>query len=330
MVAAAIGSGLFAGCASFDQQMRKWIFQPAPAQAWQREAGRAQRDDGFVDVWIDHQSKASGQRVRLHALWAENPSPDAPLLLYLHGARRNIESSAFRIRQMRELGFSVLGIDYRGFGSSTDELPSEASAVEDAMAGWTWLGREHAGHDRYIFGHSLGGAIAVSLAVITPDESGLIVEGTFTSVADVFRSFRWGWLPITGLIGKRFDSASQIAKVGSPVLIVHGSSDGTIAPDLGRRLFDQAVEPKRFELIDGGTHYSANRMGRAQYRACACSAVRHRQAAGIGPRDRYCPHRMKRRRRASGRSSRAATSPTFETRHGHAQAQTESHPVVRR
>ena len=146
------------------------------------------------------------------------------------------------------------------------------------MAGWNWLGREHANHDRYIFGHSLGGAIAVSLAVITPDESGLIIEGTFTSVADVFRSFRWGWLPITGLIGNRFDSASQIAKVGSPVLIVHGSHDGTIAPDLGRRLFDQAREPKRFELIDGGTHYSANRMGREQY-ANALAAL-----FGIGKR----------------------------------------------
>ena len=266
VVTAALGSGLFAGCSSFDQQMHKWIFQPAPAGTSQREAARQQRDDGFVNVWIDLDSKTSGQTVRLHALWAENADPHAPLLLYLHGARRSVESSAFRIRQMQSLGFSVLGIDYRGFGESTDELPSEASAIEDAMAGWEWLRREHPKQDRYIFGHSLGGAIAVSLAARTPDEHGLIVEGTFTSVADVFSSFRWGWLPLGGLIGSRFDAAGNIARVGSPVLVVHGSSDTTIMPELGRRLFDKAVEPKRFELIEGGTHYSTNRLGREQYR----------------------------------------------------------------
>lgn len=266
IVVAALGSGVFAGCSSLDEQMRKWIFQPAPAPAWQREAARQQRDDSFVDVWIDFDSKSSGQTVRLHALWAENPAPDAPLLLYLHGARRNVESSAWRIRQMREHGFSVLGIDYRGFGASTDELPSEASALEDALAGWEWLRREHPDQVRYIFGHSLGGAIAVALAARTPDERGLIVEGTFTSVADVFRTFRWGWLPIGGLIGKRFDSAGNIDKVGSPVLVVHGSRDTTIKPELGRKLFEKAVEPKRFELVEGGTHYSANRVGREQYR----------------------------------------------------------------
>lgn len=266
VVAAALGSGVFAGCSSFDHQMRKWIFQPAPAQAWQREAAREQRADGFVDVWIDLDSKTSGQTVRLHALWAENDDPDAPLLLYLHGARRNVEGSAFRIRQMQSLGFSVLGIDYRGFGASTDELPSEASALEDAQAGWEWLRREHPKQDRYIFGHSLGGAIAVSLAAQTPDERGLIVEGTFTSIADVYRTFRWGWLPLDGLIGKRFDSADRIGKVGSPVLVVHGSRDTTIKPELGRKLFERAAEPKRFELVEGGTHYSANRVGRDQYR----------------------------------------------------------------
>ena len=64
----------------------------------------------------------------------------APLLLYLHGARRNVEASAFRIRQMGALGFSVLAVDYRGFGLSTDELPSEAAVYEDARVAWDWLG----------------------------------------------------------------------------------------------------------------------------------------------------------------------------------------------
>ncbi|WP_418315369.1 alpha/beta hydrolase [Piscinibacter sakaiensis] len=263
-LAGLLGSGVLAGCASFDTQMRKWIFQPAPAQSWQGTP--RQRHDGIDDVWIEYRSEASGQPVRLHGLWAAHADPQAPLLLYLHGARRHVESSGWRIRNMRELGFSVLAIDYRGFGASTDELPSEESAVEDAVAAWDWLGARFPQQPRYIFGHSLGGAIAIALAARTDDERGLIVEGTFTSVADVFRSWRWGWLPLTPLIGKRFDSAAQIARVGSPVLVVHGSDDGTIKPQLGRQLYARAAEPKRFVLVDGGTHHNANRLGQAQYR----------------------------------------------------------------
>jgi uncharacterized protein len=276
-LAALLGGGLSAGCSTLDEQQRRWIFQaramPAPVGEVMPERG-----DGLADVWIEHGKTAAGKPVRLHGLWAEGPNAEAPLLLYLHGARRNVEGSSFRIRQMQALGFAVLAIDYRGFGLSTDELPSEAAVVEDARAAWDFLAQQHPGRPRYIFGHSLGGAIAVQLAAQTTDEQGVIVEGSFTSVPDVFRTFKWGWLPIEPLITQRFDSVGTIAKVGSPVLVVHGSRDGLITPELGRALYDKAAEPKRFVLVEGGTHYSTNRVGQTQYR------VALRELFGLGPR----------------------------------------------
>ncbi len=190
----------------------------------------------------------------------------APLLLYLHGARRNVAGSAFRIRQMQQLGFGVLAVDYRGFGKSSDELPSEALVYEDARAAWNWLAREHPGRDRYIFGHSLGGAIAVQLATEVDDSKGLIVEGTFTSIPDVFQSMRWGWLPITPLITQRFDSAGKVNRVRMPILVVHGADDALVRPELGRALYERAPEPKRFVLVEGGTHYNTNGKGQHLYR----------------------------------------------------------------
>jgi uncharacterized protein len=252
---------LLAGCATLDEQQRKWIFQPSAGASW--STGSA---DGMEDVWIEHVSAETGQSVKLHALWHAHPDPKAPVLLYLHGARRNVGGSTFRIRNMNELGFAVLAIDYRGFGRSSDALPSEAMVTEDARAAWAWLGTQHPGRDRYIFGHSLGGAIAVNLATEVPDSKGLIVEGTFTSIADVFRSFRWGWLPVTLLITQRFESADKIAKVKTPVLVVHGAEDSLIRPELGRKLYDRATAPKRFVLVDGGTHYSTNGVGQQLYR----------------------------------------------------------------
>lgn len=255
-------SALLAGCATLDEKQRQWIFQPSTGQpAWAEP-----RADGMEDVWIEHRSAESGNPVRLHALWLPHAKADAPVLLYLHGARRNIWGSTFRLRNMHDLGFAVLAVDYRGFGRSTAELPSEAAVLEDARAAWDWLAREHGQRPRYIFGHSLGGAIAVQLASTVDDARGLIVEGTFTSIPDVFRSFKWGWLPITPLITQRFDSAQSIAQVRVPVLVVHGSNDGLIRPELGRALYERAPGPKRFVLVEGGTHYSTNGVGQRLYR----------------------------------------------------------------
>lgn len=258
----ALVAALFTGCSTFDEQQRKWIFQASTVPA----TTLASRDDGIDDVWIEHASAESGRPVRLHALWLPNPNPAAPVLLYLHGARRDVGSSTHRIRNMNELGFSVLAIDYRGFGQSTDELPSERSATEDARAAWDWLAHRYPDRARYLFGHSLGGAIAINLATAVDDEKGLIVEGTFTSIADVFRTFRWGWLPITALITQRFESADKIARVKAPVLVVHGGNDTLILPELGRRLYERAASPKRFVLVEGGTHYSTNGVGQRLYR----------------------------------------------------------------
>ena len=255
---------LLAGCTGLDVQQRRWIFQATATQGPADLASLAPTVEGMQDVWIEHQ--ASGRPIRLHALWQPSEDPQAPMLLYLHGARRNTEGSAFRIRHMAALGFAVLAIDYRGFGLSTDELPSEEAVYEDARAAWAWLGREHPGRDRYLFGHSLGGAIAVQLASEGVPAKGLIVEGTFTSIPDVFESMRWGWLPLAPLITQRFDSLDKIDRVTMPILVVHGTRDGLIPAALGKALYERARAPKRLELVEGGSHYSTNTMATAQYR----------------------------------------------------------------
>ena len=258
---AAMGALLLGGCATLDEQQRRWIFQPG-TRSW---AGSGPVD-GLHEVWIAFQSRATQQPVRLNGLWMPQADPQAPLLLYLHGARWDVRSSVNRMRRMHELGFAVLGIDYRGFGRSSEDLPSEALAQEDALAAWQWLAAQQPQAPRYLFGHSLGGAIAVQLAAEVQDEAGLIVEGTFTSIADVVGTFKWGWLPVRPFITQRFDAAARIAQVGAPVLVVHGSDDTLIRPELGRALYEKAAQPKRFLLVEGGSHHNTNALGQDQYR----------------------------------------------------------------
>jgi alpha-beta hydrolase superfamily lysophospholipase len=262
---------VLAGCATLDEKQRVWIFQPSD-RSW---AGGTYAAESMQDVWIDFASTVTDKPVKLHGLWAQNDNfterADAPVMLYLHGARFNVTGSAFRAQRMQELGFSVLAIDYRGFGKSTNELPSETKAYEDARAAWEWLGEKYPDRPRYIFGHSLGGAIAVELAAQVKDEAGTVVEGTFTSIPDVVSTFKWGWLPVSLLITQRFEAVKRVPEIGSPLLVVHGGEDRLIQPELGRKLYEAATGRKAFVLVEGGSHHNTNSVGQAQYRVALAS-----------------------------------------------------------
>ena len=271
LVAAVVtGVALLAGCAAFEARQGQWIFNPSD-RSWRTPPS----DRAVQDEWIEFESKVSGQPARLH-VQVIGDTAERPVLLYLHGARWNLDGSAWRIDRMRELGFTVVGVDYRGFGRSSAESPSEEKAYEDARAAWDWIAARWPQRQRYVFGHSLGGAIAIDLASRVNDERGTIVEGTFTSIPDVVASMRWGWLPVGWLITQRFDAVSKVASIGSPLLVVHGSEDRLIKPELGQRLYDAAVDPKRFVLVEGGSHHNTNGMGQPLYREAV------REMFGIG------------------------------------------------
>jgi alpha-beta hydrolase superfamily lysophospholipase len=261
----ALALALLAGCTTLAEKQSEWIFQPGD-RSWSGGVAAAQ---GMQDVWINFDSTLASKTVKLHGLWlAADPAraAKAPVLLYLHGARWNVTGSAPRIRRMQELGFSVLAVDYRGFGKSDAATPSETLALEDAHAAWRWLAAQHPKQPRYIFGHSLGGAIAIELASQVDDEAGTLVEGTFTSIPDVVDTMKWGWLAPDSLITQRFEAVNKVAQIGSPLLVVHGEQDSLIKPELGRKLFEAAREPKAFVLVPGGSHHNTNALGLAQYR----------------------------------------------------------------
>ena len=221
---------------------------------------------------------ADGSTQRIHAWWWPAASADAPAVLYLHGARWDLTGQLFRLEQLREFGFSVFAIDYRGFGKSDGDVPSEKTVYEDARVAWDWLAKQQPDPSlRFIYGHSLGGAVAIDLAAKLSGESsaagvsapvpaaGLIVESSFTSLVDIAKEFVSSWIPVEYLLTQKFDSVHKIANVRMPVLIVHGAGDRYVPARFSQALFAAAPEPKQLLLVEGASHNTSMRVGKVAY-----------------------------------------------------------------
>ena len=256
----------FAGCSQFVQKERELLFRVVPGEAsWFRGM-----PDGVVEASLPVQAGKETQHV--NSWWWPAEDPKAPAVLYLHGARWNLTGQLFRIQQLHDFGFSVLAIDYRGFGKSDGDLPSEETVYEDARVAWQALmQRQPDPKRRFIYGHSLGGAIAIDLASRldrsgAPQARGLIVESSFTTLADIAKSFSYPWLPLQLILSQKFDAIDKIAQVGMPVLVVHGTDDRYVPSRFSEQLFEAAPGRKKLLLIEGGTHNNSMRVGQSAYR----------------------------------------------------------------
>jgi alpha-beta hydrolase superfamily lysophospholipase len=260
-----------AGCGTLAEKERELTFRVVPGDA----SWYAGMPPGIQEMNLPVTN--DGKTQHINAWWWPAATPHAPAVLYLHGSRWNLTGQLFRIEELREFGFSVLAIDYRGFGKSDGDLPSEDTVYEDARVAWERLRElQPDAAKRFIYGHSLGGAVAIDLAANLSGEAaqsgssipvhGLIVESSFTTLADIARALTYPWLPVQLVLSQKFDSIDKISRVRMPVLIVHGAGDRYVPSHFSQTLYDAAPEPKRLLLIDGGTHNNSMRAGSADYR----------------------------------------------------------------
>lgn len=221
----------------------------------------------YEDVRIP--SGTGPQHGELHGWWIPAEQANAPTLLYLHGNSHNISHSndVINATRLHSLGYNLLMVDYRGYGKSTAGPPSETKMYEDAEAAWNYLLKQRgspAGRT-FIYGHSLGGAVAVDLAVRHPEAAGVIEEGSFTSM-QAMGELKYSYLPIGLLLNQRFDTLNKIPQLKIPLLVIHGTWDDIVPYRMAQQLFDAAPKPKFFKLIDGGDHNHNSGIAWLEYR----------------------------------------------------------------
>jgi pimeloyl-ACP methyl ester carboxylesterase len=191
------------------------------------------------------------------------------VVLYLHGNGSNVGANVEHANRFHRLGLSVFLIDYRGYGNSQGDFPSESQVYQDTQLAWDYLVKQRGINPNqiYIYGHSLGGAIAIDLAVRHPEAAGLIVEGSFTSVramVDFQKGLFW-MFPIDFLLTQRFDSLAKVDRLQMPVLFIHGTADNVVPAQMSKKLFDAAPDPKQLYMVPDGGHNNAAQIGGVEY-----------------------------------------------------------------
>lgn len=242
----------------------RFIFRPSATL----DATPAAAQLAYEEIWLP---VGEGQ---VHGWWipaaaapaSRAQTTPAPAILYLHGNGSNLGDLVNRARRFHQWGYSILLIDYRGYGRSSGPFPNEARVYEDAETAWQYLSQQVAADRIVIYGRSIGGAIAIHLAAQHPDAAGLILESSFTSMAAVVEQSPVGLVfPADRLVTQRFDSLSKIRSLPTPLLLLHGTADAIVPPEMSQALHDAASGPKALVWIDGADHNDVPETGGDRY-----------------------------------------------------------------
>lgn len=189
----------------------------------------------------------------LHAWWLQHPSPRAQVI-YWHGNGGNLSMWLPVFVDLHQRGFSVLAVDYRGYGDSTGR-PSEAGIYKDGEAATLYFQERLRQRDVPViyWGRSLGCSVASYMATKTPPDA-VVLESPFPDVGYLFRGN-----PIMKVLSVfssyRFGTSAHLETYRGPLLVVHGDADSIIPFDAGRQVYERATTPaKTFAALKGADH----------------------------------------------------------------------------
>lgn len=213
----------------------------------------------FEDVEIP---TADGER--LSGWWLQAPAAPAQVVFF-HGNGGNLSLWLDAIAGIRQHGYSVLAIDYRGYGSSSGR-PSEQGLYRDAEAAVRMFEDRlrKPGSPVVYWGRSIGSPVAAHAAARRPPDA-VILESPMPDVRSLLRTNPVLWL-LSFLSSYQFPTARLMKQWDGPLLVIHGDADSIVPYPAGKRVFDAArTTRKLFVTIAGADHNDLHLVNPRQY-----------------------------------------------------------------
>jgi len=201
---------------------------------------------------VFHQDNQNDQHARL-----------SPTILHVHGNAGNVESHEFFTAHLPPAGFNVFLFDYRGYGESEGAARRREALLEDTHAALDYLlTRDDVDATRIgMYGQSLGGSIGLNVMAERDEIRCAVIESAFASWRDIVANAIGGdppfflarWLAAL-LIRDDLRPVDAIARIGRPILILHGTADSIIPISHGRRLAKAGGASTELIELPGGDH----------------------------------------------------------------------------
>ncbi|XP_037688668.1 protein ABHD12B isoform X2 [Choloepus didactylus] len=190
--------------------------------------------------------------------WYEAALHDGnPVVVYLHGSalHRAASQRLKLVEMLRDGGFHVLSVDYRGYGDSTGK-PTEEGLTTDAVCVYEWAKARSGSTPVCLWGHSLGTGVATNAAKVLEEKGrpvdAIILEASFTNMWEasinypllkIYRKLPGFLRLLMDALRKDrivFPNDENVKFLSSPLLIVHGEDDKTVPLEFGIKLYETA------------------------------------------------------------------------------------------
>lgn len=178
-------------------------------------------------------------------------------VIYFHGNRENINRYAPFAKNFTKHGYTVYMMDYPGYGKSTGVI-TEKILYEEAGQVYKLASADGYSADSIIiYGKSIGTGIAAYLASKEKCKM-LILETPYYSLQKIAEHYFWMY-PIDYMTNYDIPAYEYIGKTAEPVIIFHGTDDGTIPYHQAKKLWKETNKPgDEFITIEGGEHNNLN------------------------------------------------------------------------
>ena len=184
----------------------------------------------------------SGQPL-LDGWWVPGDSPSDPVVILLHKGDSDIGDALPIAQSLHNARLNVLLFDYRGYGLSGGQHPTEATMEADTDSALTYLTgtRGIPASSIIAYGNGVGGSLAVRLCTEHPQIAALILEapdGDFRARAQADDRSRL--FPVSLLFHEDFPLAEPLRTLPTPKLLISYSAQPAPAPEV----FQRASDPK--------------------------------------------------------------------------------------